>query len=356
ETNVLQTVVPSTDSFFELPVQQLAGICGFWTYYMYTGDREFLDAVYDAALNYVNLWKISDSNLVEHRSGSWDWLDWGSFADVAAIENAWYYFALSCIKNMAEVTGRNSDDISSAMGRIKEGYESLWTKKGYKSAGVLAPDDRANALAVISGLAGEDKYDVITSVLTKTMNSSPYMEFYVLEALCRMDKYDEARSRMLQRYGKMIQEDYSTLWENWVKAEGTSNHAWTGGPLVIMSKYFAGIRPLKAGYEKFIIKPQLSEPDTVNCVVPSVRGYIRVTETKTDSGFSLDAEVPENTTAVIYVPYTAGQTVKLNGSVIYTDSGFTGTGAADFVEAGGGFAVFSVKSSENNSFRFVVEG
>ena len=356
ETNVLQTVVPSTDSFFELPVQQLAGICGFWTYYMYTGDREFLESVYDAALNYVNLWKIADNNLVVHRPGSWDWLDWGSFADVAAIENAWYYFALSCIKNMAEVTGRNSDDISSAMNRIKEGYESLWTKKGYKSSGVPGPDDRANALAVISGLAGEDKYDVITSVLTKTMNSSPYMEFYVLEALCRMDKYDEARSRMLQRYGKMIQEDYSTLWENWSKAEGTSNHAWTGGPLVIMSKYFAGIRPLKAGYEEFIIKPQLSGPDTVNCVVPSVRGYIRVTETKTDSGFSLDAEVPENTTAVIYVPYTAGQTVKLNGSVIYTDSGFTGTGAADFVEAGGGFAVFSVKSSENNSFRFVVEG
>ena len=123
-----------------------------------------------------------------------------------------------------------------------------------------------------------------------------------------------------------------------------------------MSKYFAGIRPLKAGYEEFIIKPQLSGPDTVKCIVPSVKGYIRVTETKTESGFSLDAEVPENTTAVIYVPYTAGQTVKLNGSAIYTDSGFTGSGAADFVEAGGGFAVFSVKSSENNSFRFVVEG
>ncbi len=356
DTNVLQTVVPCTDSFFELPVQQLAGVCGFWTYYMYTGDREFIESVYDAALNYVNLWKIADNNLVVHRPGSWDWLDWGSFADVAAIENAWYYYALSCLKNMAGVTGRNSDDISSAMSRIKAGYESLWTGKGYKSSDAVGPDDRANALAVISGLAGEDKYDVITSVLTGTKNSSPYMEFYVLEALCRMDKYDEARSRMLQRYGKMIKEDYSTLWENWIKEEGTSNHAWTGGPLVIMSKYFAGIRPLTAGYDEFIIKPQLSGPDTVKCVVPSVKGYIRVTETKTDSGFSLDAEVPENTTAVIYVPYSAGQTVKLNGSVIYTDSGFTGTGAADFVEAGGGFAVFSVKSSENNSFRFEAEG
>ena len=117
-------------------------------------------------------------------------MDWGSFEDAAAIENAWYYYALSNIKNMAEVLGRDSGDIESRMNEIKAGYSSLWTEKGYKSKGVIAPDDRANALAVISGLAEKDKYDTITSVLTNRKNASPYMEFYVLEALCRMDKYD----------------------------------------------------------------------------------------------------------------------------------------------------------------------
>ncbi|MBO4342636.1 MAG: glycoside hydrolase [Clostridia bacterium] len=354
-TDILQTVVPSTDSFFELPVQQLAGICGFLTYYMYTGDKEFLASVYDAAVNYVNLWKIEDNNLVEHRPGSWDWLDWGNFADVAAIENAWYYYALSCIKDMAGALGRSSGGIESKMSRIKAGYEKFWTGKGYKSGSAISPDDRANALAVISGLADKDKYEAVTSVLTGTFNASPYMEFYVLEALCRMDKYDEARSRMLKRYGTMIKEDYSTLWEGWTKADGTSNHAWSGGPLVIMSKYFAGIRPLKAGYEEFIIKPRISQPDTVKCVVPSVKGYIKVTETKTDSSFTLDAALPADAVAFICVPYNAGQSVKLNGTVIYQGGSFTAAPGVTFTGESGGVAVFSVSLQAGADLRFEAE-
>lgn len=352
ESGVLQTVVPSTDGFFELPAQQLAGICGFWTYYMYTGDIDFLSSVYDAAVRYVNLWTIGDDNLVGHREGSWDWLDWGNFADVAGIENAWYYYALSCIENMADALDKNCDDIIAKKRRIKTGYESLWTGKGYKSGSVISPDDRANALAVISGLASEDKYEAITSVLSNTFNSSPYMEFYVLEALCCMDKYNVARSRMLKRYDSMIKEDYSTLWENWDKATGTSNHAWTGGPLVIMSKYFAGVRPLEAGYDKFVIKPQISGNDTVKCVVPSVRGYIRVTESRTDSSFVLDAGIPDGTEAVVYIPYSAGQSVKLNGGEIYRDNRFTAADGIDFIEESNGFAVFTVSSGANNALHF----
>ena len=347
DTNVLQTVVPIDEDFFELPVQQLAGICGFWTYYLYTGDKDFLKTVYDASVNYVNLWTIGDSNLAEHREGSWDWMDWGKHADVTAIENAWYYYALSSIGNMAEILGKSSTDITDKMNKIKAGYESLWTEKGYKSKDVSKPDDRANALAVISGLAEEDKYGIITSVLTETENSSPYMEYYVLEALCQMGKFELAKSRMKQRYEDMIAEDYSTLWEKWDKLGGTMNHAWSGGPLVIMSKYFAGIRPLKAGYSEYIIKPEMTEADTIKCVVPSVRGYISVTETKTDSSFKLDAYLPKGATAFIYIPYSDGQTLKLNGQVIYENNHFTDTDGIDFVDANNGYAVFKVTPSEN---------
>ncbi len=353
-TNVLQTVVPSTDGYFELPAQQLAGICGFWTYYMYTGDQAFLESVYDASVNYVRLWTVAENDLVEHRAGSWDWLDWGINADTAAIENAWYYYALSSIKKMANVLGRDSGDLDAVMRRIRTGYESLWTKKGYKSGDVINPDDRANALAVISGLAGKDKYERITSVLTKTFHSSPYMEYYVLEALCQMDRYDAARSRMLKRYSAMIAEDYSTLWEHWVRVEGTSNHAWSGGPLVIMSKYFAGIRPVKAGYAEFVIKPQLTEPDTVECVVPSVKGYIRVTETKTETSFILDAAVPEGLTARIYVPYSAGQTVRFRDEVVFQNGRFSGADGIAFAGVDHGFAVFSVNTSANANLHFEV--
>ncbi len=352
DTNVLQTVVPIGQESFELPVQQLAGICGFWTYYMYTGDLDFLKSVYDASVNYIELWSIGKNNLVNHRKGSWDWMDWGSRADVTVIENAWYYYALSSIKNIAQTIGKNSDGITSKMDKIKDGFETLWTDGGYKSDDVKKPDDRGNALAVLSGLADESRYNVITNLLTKTMNSSPYMEYYVLEALCQMDKYAEAKQRMLQMYGSMIESSDTTLWEKWSRYTGTRNHAWSGGPLVIMSKYFAGIRPVKAGYSEFVIKPQLSSPDKIKCVVPSVRGYISVTEEKADGAFILDASVPKDTTATVYVPINGSQTVKFNGKVIYQSNQFVQTQSVSFIKAENGYAVFSVKAENNSSFRF----
>ena len=68
------------------------------------------------------------------------------------------------------------DEILDKKDKIKRGYASLWTENGYKSGDVKKPDDRANALAVLSGLAEKSQYDVITSVLKNTENASPYME------------------------------------------------------------------------------------------------------------------------------------------------------------------------------------
>lgn len=341
-----------TDSYFELPMQQLAGICGFWTYYLYTGDSDFLRSVYNASVNYIRLWSIGNGDLVEHRGGSWDWMDWGENADVPAIENAWYYYALSCMRNIAEVIGENSAEIAQRMKKIKTGYESLWTDNGYQSGCVEKPDDRANALAVLSGLADKGKYDVITSVLTKVKNSSPYMEYYVLEALCKMEKYSVAKSRMLQRYKGMIKKDYSTLWEFWDKNQGTLNHAWSGGPLVILSKYYAGIRPVEAGYRKYIIKPQMTVSKQYSCVVPSVNGCIRINAKLTGKAFVLDAAVPKNLTAVLYIPYRNGQTVTLGGSVIYENDRFVETAGLSFEGTDHGSLVFSVTPAEDDSLHF----
>lgn len=352
---VLQTVVPSSNGYFELPAQQLAGVCGFWTYYLYTGDRAFLASVYDAALAYLGLWEIGDDDLVTHRPGSWDWMDWGDYADTTAIENAWYYLALSCLRNMAEVLEKpDGDFLKAKMDRIKTGYDALWTDEGYKSDDVLSPDDRANALAVLSGLAGPERYGVIASVLTKTKNSSPYMEYYVLEALCRMDRYELAKERMLGRYDAMIRDDYSTLWEHWALELGTRNHAWSGGPLVIMSKYFAGIRPTAPGWDEFLIKPQTDVCKEIDCTVPTVKGYIRLSVHKTDRALGLDVHVPKDTTARLCLPFADGQTVFCNGAAIYTDGRFVGADGLTFEKTGDGCLVLSFKAAGDTAMRFEV--
>ena len=317
ETKVLQTVVPISGDYFELPVQQLAGITGFLTYYEYTGDKAFLEKVYDASLDYLKLWEIGENNLVVHREGSWDWADWGKKADMTAIENAWVYYALSAAEEMAELLGKNEDIpfITERKNTVANGYKTLWTEEGFKSEDVKKPDDRANALAVLSGLAEKEQYDIITNVLTTTENSSPYMEYYVLEALCKMGKYEAAKNRIKDRYEGMMSEDYSTLWEFWESWRGTRNHAWSGGPLVIMSKHFAGITPLEAGYERVKIEPQYTLSDSMSCTVPSVKGLITLNYERASENYIISLTLPQDLKSVLYVP--TGAVVNVNSEVYY---------------------------------------
>ena len=332
DTRVLQTVVPISGDYFELPVQQLAGIVGFMTYYEYTGDKAFLERVYDASLDYLKLWEIGENNLVVHRSGSWDWPDWGKKADMTAIENAWVYYALSSAEKMADILGRDEDIsfITERKKTIKKGYESLWTENGYKSSDVKECDDRANALAVLSDLAEKEQYDTILNVLTTTQNSSPYMEYYVLEALCKMGEYESAQSRIKDRYEGMVTEDYSTLWEFWNSWQGTMNHAWSGGPLVIMSKHFAGITPAQAGYEKVKIDPQYALSDSLNCTVPSVKGLITLKYEKTSEGYTVDLTLPKDMKADLSVP--ADATVSINSKPYYQNGEYLTRGNVEVRE------------------------
>ena len=307
---------------------------GFLTYYEYTGDKALLEKVYDASVDYLRLWEIGEDNLVVHRSGSWDWADWGSKADMTAIENAWYYYALSATQKMAEILGEK-DDIAFFSDRkdaIKNAYNSLWTEKGYKSKDVKNPDDRANALAVLSGLAQKEQYEIIADVLINTTNSSPYMEYYVLEALCEMGKYEEAKSRIKSRYNGMMCEDYSTLWEFWDSWRGTKNHAWSGGPLVIMSKHFAGITPVEAGYEKVEINPQYSLSDSMNCTVPSVKGIITLDYKKTVDKYVINVSLPQNMNAVLYIPDEAEVIVNSEAYFVNNEYVNDNTGSVEIVK------------------------
>ena len=98
-------------------------------------------------------------------------------------------------------------------------------------------DERANALAVLSGIATQEEYPAIARVLTAGCHCSPYMEYFVLEALCRMGYKEAAYNRMKKRYAPLVENMNSTLWEDF-DVLGTRNHAWSGGPLTILLEHF----------------------------------------------------------------------------------------------------------------------
>lgn len=238
----------------ENPVQTLNFLVSVYEYLLYTGDEATVRLFYPVAVNYLKLWELNDDGSIVYRDGTFMWVDWGDGADAEVLQNCWYYYALSSTQKLAKALGISSDEafFTERIQKVAAGFAKFKKQGGYSSG--TAYDDRANAMAVVSGLAEEDMYDEILNVLTTTYGASPYMEKFVEEALCLMGEYDACLTRMLTRYQPMIDDKDSTLWELWEKDAGTINHGWTGGSLTVLSKYFGGISPESAGYGSYSIR------------------------------------------------------------------------------------------------------
>ncbi len=302
------TVSPSLISNLQLPIQNLLSICSMYEYYQYTGNESFLEMVYPSVVQYLNLWEMKENGLVVGRGNYflnlWKWYDSQGEADSVILENLWYYYALKNTQEMARVLGHREDVIKykSQLNKMNKTINNnFWDGEGYKTAEYEGYDVRVNAIAVLSGIADEEKYESLLSIIENSYNNSTFMEKYILEAMSEIGEIEKVQNRIKTRYSDMIKnQDYSTtLWEYWFNSSGSKNHAWTGGPLIIMSKYFAGIKPLEPGYSEILIKPDFGNLSKLNSKVNTVRGIIEMQAEKIDGNLNLKIDVPEKTLVAI---------------------------------------------------------
>lgn len=350
--NVLPTVAPITDGYLHLPTQMLAGINSMYEYYEYTGKKEILAYAYPYLKNYINLWYVKEENGLVHSSVAypiWEWGDSSGNVDYEALENAWYYLALSKLNQMAKILEYNEDinDFESRLENLKINFNKLWTDKGYKTNDCKYVDERVNAIAVISGLAEQDKYEEITKILTTSYESTPYMEKYILQALCEMGKINEAQERIKYRYDEMVngENSCSTLWESWSPEAGTKNHAWSGGPLIIMSKYFAGIEPLENGYEVISIKPQFGNLNKISSKVTTIKGEISLSADKTENILELNLNVPAKTRVAVE-KMSENPQISVNGKKVYKDGETKNNNILEYSDEDDNYVYFYMKKGD----------
>lgn len=330
--------IPAGNWSSELPVQILAtiGECGFWNYFVYSGDTATIVDAYPHVKKYLSLWTLDANGLVNHRAGGWDWEDWGSNIDTRLLDNCWYYLALKGALKMALLTNNVADTAvyNVPMRSIEKNFNNvLWKGTYYKSpsyTGVI--DDRGNGLAVVAGLADRTKWPSIRTILNTYKNASPYMEKYVLEAQYLMGYENDALKRMKlsDRYGTMVNNTYySTLWELFTLSGGTSNHAWAGGPLTLLSQYAAGVAPESAGFETYHVYPQEGALKSIKSTTPSVKGNIVVEISKDSTHYELTVKSPIGTVGTVGIPKLSLvrniQSVKINNTVVWQNGNYSGT-------------------------------
>lgn len=305
----------------EIPNQSLIFMTSVYHYWLHSGDRETAAAYCNVFLNYLKMVEM-ENGLPVYREGSWTWNDWGERIDTKLLQAGIYYYALNVTKAMADDLGitEGTEFLTERMNSMQENWRAAYyTEEGFKSSDSKYVDDRANAMLALSGLAGEEDYALISDVIMSTYQASPFIEKYVLEALCVMGRTDLALQRMRDRYAPMLSDEYDTLWETFDGETGTVNHGWTAAPLYILSKYAAGVRPTEAGFEKYEIAP-CGALDSFDCAVWTPKGEIGVKLETTAEGRTITVNAIDAVGTVI-VPESMGMDITVTGGDCSVDGG-----------------------------------
>ncbi len=308
---VISSPVPTMNYSAELPSQMLAAVgwYGFYTQYFYSDNDSFVPVVYDRMKKYLHeVWQLDENGIPVYRKGGWDWPDADSPVDRFALMPCLYYLALKSELEFARMLDRTADAamIESVMTRLKDSYNRLfWTGNGYRSPSYKdRTDDRPQAMAVLSGIASEEKYPVISEILKTTDMASTYMEKYMVEALFVMGKSSDALDRMKRRMPKIMDDRSSTLYEHW-NWTNSSNHAWSGANIILLSQKVCGVAPLTPGFRSFSIRPQMGWLKRASTSFDTKYGTIKVSLTRKSSKSgtaSLTVDVPSGTEAHVVLP------------------------------------------------------
>ncbi|WP_147676470.1 alpha-L-rhamnosidase-related protein [Algibacter pacificus] len=315
----------------ELVAQSLQFIAqGIWPYYLNTGDKKTLEKAYPFVYDYLALFPMQESGLPEYRKGkspdSWDWVDWGvkNTTDSKPIQAAFYYLALKEAKKMAEVLGEDTHVkwYEKRMQTMKPAFEKAYWKDGFYSSNAdKLKDDRANAIAIVSGIANPKFYnEVVDNVLIPNRYSSPHFEWLVEEAMCIAGRYKASLHRMKEQYQSQVDNKANTTLYEMFPRGGSYNHAWNGSNK-ILSKYIAGVEPTKVGWSEYQIMPTMMHFKHIKKTIPTVVGEINMDMKKTDSTYTLKLDSPDvwNTTVVVGIPKAGKEIskVEINGFVFW---------------------------------------
>jgi hypothetical protein len=319
--SIIYSPVPETDWKQELPAQSLGTLSEVERYFLVTRDTATVRHVYPALKKYLALWKMQPDGQLVYRQGGWNWGDWGENTDFVLVQHGWYLLALQTAAKMALLTGAPADHqhFMQKAGVIKSFLNSAdcWNGTAYRHKGhQKETDDRANALMVLAGVADRAKWAALTDVLQREQHASPWMEKFVLEALVRMGEPEAALQRMKTRFREMVESPLTTLWEIWeykpgeVHGNSGYNHAWAGGPLVLLSQYYAGIVPDEKRADHYIIKPVLAHLQWIDASVPTRKGFVKMSLKQQAKTLQLSCTIPAGLTARLGVPKKDGTPFK----------------------------------------------
>lgn len=240
-------------------------------------------------------------------------LDGGRFLDWPTAENEEVIH--SGLQALTLLTMEAGADIATWLGDQELKNLCIATAKSLKKH---APSDQGNKqAAALLSLANLMPAKKAADVILKdgANDFATFYGYYMLEALAKAGKYQEAMDIISDYWGAMLDLGATTFWENFVYAErvnasridelslsdkfdihadggahcyiglrGSLCHGWASGPTSWLTAYVLGIKVLEPGSKVIQIRPNLGNLRYAEGTYPTPYGIIKVKHVKQANG------------------------------------------------------------------------
>ncbi len=306
-------------------------ISALWEYYMHSGDKVLVELLYPNVQRQMRWFtrQLDRSSLIRDA----DREDWWCFIDHADIDKrdkvtaleAAYYHASTSAANIARVVGDKggaAEHLARAK-RVKRSVNKLlWLQDLGAYADCRAGSEissritqQTNALAVFCGVAGRERWDSIHQVIFDQNGVrptiTPYMNFYVVKALYRMQRDQQCLDLIRRYWGGMLKRGATTYWEIYdprrpadfvPDSDMSFCHGWSAGVTSILPAEVVGIKPGAPGFREVLIVPHLADLDWAEARVPTPHGDVFVSWKRRADGLAGTVELPAECSAVVGIP------------------------------------------------------
>jgi len=278
-----------------------------YDWYKNHGDINYLSAQKEYLNGLVRQIVSKVKNGQEEMDGN-RFLDWPSSDDKKAIHaglQAMTVLALDRAERIAEILGE--DELQAlCSSTIEEMRRYVPIHNNSKQAAAL--------MALADLLPAEQVYDEVLKI-GGAKNFSTFYGYYMLEAMAKAGKYQEAMDIISTYWGAMLDLGATTFWEDfnieWIRnsagidelvPEGKMDihgdfgsycyvghrhslcHGWASGPTAWLSEHVLGVKVIDSNSQIYQVKPNLGNLSFVEGTYPTKLGVIKVRHQKDDKG------------------------------------------------------------------------
>jgi alpha-L-rhamnosidase len=316
-----------------------------WNMYLAYGDKRILEAQYASMKDWVGYMESKSNNYLWNTGDHFgDWLSYipehnrerAAITDQYLIAQAFFAHSTQLVINAAQVLG-NQEDVAKYTDLLHHVKDAFLREYATPDGRLVCNTQTAYVLALEFDLLPEDVRQAAVQRLVdniKDYDNHLTTGFlgtpYLCHVLSRFGRTDVAYTLLLQEtypsWLYPVKMGATTIWERWdgEKPDSTFedagmnsfNHYAYGAIGDWMYRVSAGIDTYASdpGYKKIKIMPHPGgKLDYVDADLETYYGPVSSHWKQQDGRFILDATIPVNTTADIYIPASAAGAVKESG-------------------------------------------